>query len=449
MSSKESGTLSTDEEFQIIDASHFRSDEQEFGLEFHLNLPCPVCASFQSKFICEKCINSGSFTHSRSPNGPYYSELCNRMRFINDSIKALSETVINRIPKMPGPIEELKALSRSLRCTINYHVEQHNKKRELSAQLRLRLNYCRTSLQQLSRNQLFLTKHFSSITQKKQLLLRSLEKNSRQIERLRTSYFRELLRSHFTIELSVNGDTDRFSGAALYIDKENVFVGPEPRLSSHTALTYCVPAILAAAIFADVWLPPTVMQHLCLSGSFLAGLPQRDNLGRVYSAVLHSVHMLCASRRICVREAVGRLGFPLHPNHSEYNPLAGLYCLAASEAQREFDAPYHHSLDGFFGVVQPPLLNSDELQRLIGCQLQQVEQGKEVNEIEESSLTEGSTSDWSTSSRVLSPVRRTSASPRETSVVVAEQDRWEFIGATPRPGIHQLPQSIESAKKFT
>ncbi|KAF5395368.1 hypothetical protein PHET_12321, partial [Paragonimus heterotremus] len=110
---------------------------------------------------------------------------------------------------------------------------------------------------------------------------------------------------------------------------------PEPRLSSHTALTYSVPTIRAAIVFTDLWLPPIISQHLRLSGSFLASLPQRDNLGRVYSALLHAVHMLCANRGLHVRTVMELLGKPLPTNHSEFDPIVGLYCLSRYNRSRQ------------------------------------------------------------------------------------------------------------------
>ncbi|KAF6774820.1 hypothetical protein AHF37_06134 [Paragonimus kellicotti] len=301
MNVKASNTNTSEEEYQIIDASCFNIEAQDQGLEFHLNLPCPVCGSFQSNFICEKCINSGSFVHSRRPTSH------KRLEQVTLEIKLLTESLLARLPpKSNDPIEELKVLITSLEEAHAYNVEQNRKKRERRDQIRKRMIHC----------------HTNSITQKRTILEKDFAKHSLHIERLRARYFKELLQSHFVAKLSPDEDSvDQFSGAKLYLDKENVFVGPEPRLSSHTALTYSVPTIRAAIVFTDLWLPPTISQHLRLSGSFLASLPQRDNLGRVYSALLHAVHMLCANRGFHVRTVMELLGKPLPTNHSEFDPI--------------------------------------------------------------------------------------------------------------------------------
>ncbi|KAF7256542.1 hypothetical protein EG68_06729 [Paragonimus skrjabini miyazakii] len=411
MNVKDSNTNTSEEEYQIIDASCFSIEAQDQGLEFHLNLPCPVCGSFQSNFICEKCINSGSFVHSRRPT--------------SHKIKLLTETLLARLPpKSNGPVEELKALIASLEKAHAYNVEQNRKKRERRDQIRKRMIHCHTKSQQLSKNRCFLTKHYSSITQKRTILEKDFAKHSLHIERLRARYFKELLQSHFVAKLSPDEDSvDQFSGAKLYLDKENVFVGPEPRLSSHTALTYSVPTIRAAIVFTDLWLPPIISQHLRLSGSFLASLPQRDNLGRVYSALLHAVHMLCANRGLHARTVMELLGKPLPTNHSEFDPIVGL----------DFDAPFFYALDGFFGDVPPPIWDSQNIPKVVRLHLEHVELGEEVKEVDDQSSADGdesSTSDWSTSLQVVStsltnPV--TSSDPDKLSMTSNELDRWELI----------------------
>lgn len=104
-------------------------------------------------------------------------------------------------------------------------------------------------------------------------------------------------------------------------------LGPEPTPSSHTALTYCSIAIRVATILLDVWLPSFIRRNLHLSGSFLSVLPQRDDMGRIYSAIIHAVHMLCASRGMDIRNSLKRVGIELWNGQSVYNPLLGLYCL--------------------------------------------------------------------------------------------------------------------------
>ncbi|KAF5394471.1 hypothetical protein PHET_11424 [Paragonimus heterotremus] len=204
MNVKDSNTNTSEEEYQIIDASCFNIEAQDQGLEFNLNLPCPVCGSFQSNFICEKCINSGSFVHSRHPTSHNYSELCSRLKQVNLEIKLLTETLLARLPpKSNGPVEELKALIVSLEEAHAYNVEQNRKKRERRDQIRKRMIHCHTKSQQLSKNRCFLTKHYSSITQKRTILEKDFAKHSLHIERLRARYFKELLQSHFVAKLSV------------------------------------------------------------------------------------------------------------------------------------------------------------------------------------------------------------------------------------------------------
>ncbi|KAF8564948.1 hypothetical protein P879_10101 [Paragonimus westermani] len=383
MNVKDSNTDIPEEEYQIIDASCFNIEAQDQGLEFHLNLPCPN-----------------------------------------------------------GSVEELKALITSLEEAHAYNVEQNRKKRERRDQIRKRMIHCHTKSQQLSKNRCFLTKHYSSITQKRTILEKDFAKHSLHIERLRVRYFKELLQSHFVAKLSPDEDSvDQFSGAKLYLDKENVFVGPEPRLSSHTALTYSVPTIRAAIVFTDLWLPPIISQHLRLSGSFLASLPQRDNLGRVYSALLHAVHMLCANRGLHVRTVMELLGKPLPTNHSEFDPIVGLYCLSRYNRLRQVQY-------GFFGDVPPPIWDSQNIPKVVRLHLEHVELGEEVKEVVDQSSTggdESSTSDWSTSLQVVStssatPV--TSPDPDKLSLTSNELDRWELI--TP-----QQDQVIETEEKTT
>ncbi|VDQ18059.1 unnamed protein product [Trichobilharzia regenti] len=113
-----------------------------------------------------------------------------------------------------------------------------------------------------------------------------------------------------------------FLSHCLYIS------GPEPTPSSHTALTYCSVAIRVATILLDVWLPLFLRRSLHLVGSFLSALPQRDDMGRVYSAVIHAVHLLCQSRGIDVKCRLEQLGINMVPGrYTYYNPLFGLYCL--------------------------------------------------------------------------------------------------------------------------
>ncbi|CAL8095912.1 unnamed protein product [Calicophoron daubneyi] len=242
---------------------------------------------------------------------------------------------------------------------------------------------CHTSSYRLSKKSADVTEHSSRIAQRKKMLLKNLTSCSRQIEKIRVNCLKVLFCSNFTVEVSPDNSPDKLSGASLHIDKENIFVGPEPMLSSHTALTYCVPAIHAAAVLLDVWLPSVICQQLRLSGPFLSTLPQRDNLGRVYSSVIHAVHLLCSSRCINMRARMEQLGMPLASAHSEHNPLIGLYCLGRSEPLKEFDASYTLSLEGFFGDLVPPAWEPRCLPALGSLRLERhVEQGEEARELE-------------------------------------------------------------------
>ncbi|KAH8861507.1 cassette chromosome recombinase b [Schistosoma japonicum] len=121
---------------------------------------------------------------------------------------------------------------------------------------------------------------------------------------------------------------DKFVCSPLHIDRENILSGPEPTPSSHTALTYCSVAIRVSTILLDVWLPVCIRRNLHLVGSFLSALPQRDDMGRVYFAVIHAVHLLCQSRGIDIKRGLEQLGINVIPGrYTFYNPLFGLYCL--------------------------------------------------------------------------------------------------------------------------
>ncbi|KAG5451701.1 hypothetical protein CSKR_102871 [Clonorchis sinensis] len=431
MSAQDREAQSADEDYQIIDASCFQVDTQEQGLEFHSNLPCPICTSFQSNFICEKCIKCGSFTHSRGAvSGNCYSDLGNRLFSVNQKIRTLSEQLHQRHNRPKStPLEELKILAASLKNAISFHTKENQNKRRNLEKLQQRLLRCQTDSQELLKRRAAVLNFLNSLGRRRLKSLKDLETHNERIERIRASYLRELLHSHLVVDLSPDvGSPDTFSGSGLHLDRENIFIGPEPLLSSHTVLTYCIPAIRAAALFTDLWIPPSIQQHLQLDGSFLTGLPQRDDLGRVYSAVLHAVHMLCSCRRVDVRSVLERAGRTLPPNHSVFNPLLGLFCLARFTQPRQFDAPYKNALDGFFGKVEPPA--SFVSSRSLRLRLEHVEPGEEAKELEESSSCEVSqtTEVQSQCTQQLDDTAPTGSAGWSTG---NELDRWELIANEP------------------
>ncbi|THD28286.1 hypothetical protein D915_000790 [Fasciola hepatica] len=440
----EEDSFSVSEEFQIVDASCFcPSTSNKPDLEFHPNFPCPVCDSFQGHFLCAQCVNSGSFTSSRRPSNLTYAEISARLSLISLEIRSVNENLAScGLPKT-DPTKELEALVRLLQTSIAYHKEQNEKKRERLNQTNQAILRCRCELRQLTKRSAEVLARFSSINKKRLILSKKMTILNGEVESRRVRYLKELLVSLFPVDLAVNKQTpDEFVRAALLIDRVNAFVGPEPIRSSQTALTYCVPVIHAAAKFLGVWLPSVIEKRLCLSGPLLGPLPQRDTLGHIYSSVLHAIHLLCACRLIDVRVSMERLGCGLHPSHSEYNPLLGLYCLGRAEPLREISGPYQLKLDGIFGTVPPPIYEDPTcltaLKRL--CLQHDVEQGEEAKELEEGADGDQSPavdSSLTTSATVLSTVSDLSPAVQPRSLLTVpvpdrepgtvQPDNWEVV----------------------
>ncbi|CAH8530162.1 unnamed protein product [Heterobilharzia americana] len=248
---------------------------------------------------------------------------------------------------------------------------------------------CYTASQQLSKQQASLVRHFITVAQRKKLLVVDLNIVNQQIRQMHDKYFEELLGVYFVTELSADGlSPDRFVNSPLHIDKENIFTGPEPTPSSHTALTYCSVAIRVATILLDVWLPVCIRRSLHLAGSFLSALPQRDDMGRVYFAVIHAVHLLCQNRGIDVKSGLDQLGINVIPGqYTYYNPLFGLYCLGNlvnhnNKSTRYFDECYNINLNGLFGTIPSlTLVNHPTIPFSSTCFHGLVEKGEEIDEM--------------------------------------------------------------------
>ncbi|CAH8843100.1 unnamed protein product [Trichobilharzia szidati] len=263
-------------------------------------------------------------------------------------------------------------------------------KRRRVHRIRQSMTRCYTASQQLSKQQASLVRHFVTVAQRKKILVVDLDFINQEINQIHDKYFTELLGVYFVTELSTDGlSPDRFVDSPLHIDKENIFTGPEPTPSSHTALTYCSVAIRVATILLDVWLPLFLRRSLHLVGSFLSALPQRDDMGRVYSAVIHAVHLLCQSRGIDVKCRLEQLGINVVPGrYTYYNPLFGLYCLGNpvsynNKSTRYFDECYTIKLNGLFGTI-PSFSHFNHSVRIpfnSCCFHNSIEKGEEVDEM--------------------------------------------------------------------
>ncbi|CAH8489146.1 unnamed protein product [Schistosoma turkestanicum] len=259
-------------------------------------------------------------------------------------------------------------------------------KRKKLHRIRQAMTRCHTASQQLLKQQASLVRHFITVARRKKLLVADLDIVNRQIKHIHDAYFKELLGVYFVTNLSTDGlSPDMFVFSPLHIDKENIFAGPEPTPSSHTALTYCSVAIRVSTIILDVWLPVSIRRNLHLVGSFLSALPQRDDMGRVYFAVIHAVHLLCQSRGIDVKRGLEQLGINVIPGrYTFYNPLFGLYCLGNlvshnNKSTRYFDECYNIKLNGLFGTIPSlTLMDHSTVPFSPPCF---VEKGEEVNEM--------------------------------------------------------------------
>ncbi|KAH8861506.1 cassette chromosome recombinase b [Schistosoma japonicum] len=261
----------------------------DHGPQFHLNLQCPTCETFKEAFVCCDCIK-------------------------NDSIFSWKSGKIS-FPQNSDRIVTVRRLVNDLNRKLH--------------RIRQAMTRCHTSSQQLLKQQASLVRHFITVAQRKKLLVADLDIVNRQIKQMLDTYFEELLGVYFVTDLSADGlSPDKFVCSPLHIDRENILSGPEPTPSSHTALTYCSVAIRVSTILLDVWLPVCIRRNLHLVGSFLSALPQRDDMGRVYFAVIHAVHLLCQSRGIDIKRGLEQLGINVIPGrYTFYNPLFGLYCL--------------------------------------------------------------------------------------------------------------------------
>ncbi|KAK4469750.1 hypothetical protein MN116_007271 [Schistosoma mekongi] len=362
------------------------------GPQFHLNLQCPTCETFKEAFVCCDCVKNDSI-FSRKSGKISFPRNCDRIvtvrRLVSDlnrKIKAYEPILFKSVFYTSSRIEELKSRILSLEHTVKFFTNTNLEKRKRLHRIRQAMTRCHTSSQQLLKQQASLVGHFITVAKRKKLLVADLDIVNRQINHMHDTYFEELLGVYFVTDLSADGlSPDKFVCSPLHIDRENIFTGPEPTPSSHTALTYCSVAIRVSTILLDVWLPVCIRRNLHLVGPFLSALPQRDDMGRVYFAVIHAVHLLCQSRGIDIKRGLEELGINVIPGrYTFYNPLFGLYCLGNlishnNKSTRYFDECFSIKLNGLFGTI-PSLTSMSHLTVPLSSPCF-VEKGEEVDEM--------------------------------------------------------------------
>ncbi|CAH8503204.1 unnamed protein product [Schistosoma rodhaini] len=362
------------------------------GPQFHLNLQCRTCESFKETFVCCDCVRKDSIFSKKSgkisfpQNSDRIVAVRKSVNELNRKIKVYEPILFKSVFHTFGRIEELNVRISSLEHTIEFLTKMNSEKRKKLQRVRQAMTRCHTSSQQLLKQQANLVRHFITVAQRKKLLVADLDIVNRQIKHVHDTYFEELLGVYFVTDLSTDSlSPDRFVCSPLHIDKENIFAGPEPTPSSHTALTYCSVAIRVSTILLDVWLPVSIRRNLHLVGSFLSALPQRDDMGRVYFAVIYAVHLLCQCRGIDIKNGLEQLGINVIPGrHTLYNPLFGLYCLGNlvshnNKSTRYFDECYSIKLDGLFGKIPSLTLTSQPTVSFSSPCF--VEKGEEVDEM--------------------------------------------------------------------